>query len=258
MDDKLRQLQLCELEILDEFVRLCEKHGLRYYLAGGTLLGAVRHHGFIPWDDDVDVAMPVEDFLRVQEMEGELPERLRFHSERTDPEYPVVFIRLCDTQHPLAAGTEKHPKGAYIDIFPLMPSKPLNRKTGLCFSVINVINYVIQVKLKWLPFIPYKEPVARAGFFVLRLFPWRWLKRLRKWLIDWLYAPEGERTICSPGGAYKADKEFFPAQWFAGTVPVNFEGRDYAAPAGWDECLSRNYGDYMVLPPEEDRVPRHR
>lgn len=243
--------------VLQIFKAICEQQGLAYYLVGGTLIGAARHQGFIPWDDDIDVAMPWKDFLRIQELGALLPDGIEFHSERTDPKYPVIFIRLCDTTCPLKTKNEEKPKGAYIDIFPLMPSKPLNRKTKFFFSVINVINYVIQVKLKWLPFIPYKQPVARLGFFVLRKFPCKWLKALRKWLIGRLYDPDGTSTICSVGGAYKADKEFYPAQWFEAVSTVTFEGDTFAAPVGWDAYLSRNYGNYMELPPEEERIPRH-
>lgn len=243
--------------VLRVFKSICEQQGLTCFLIGGSLIGAVRHHGFIPWDDDIDVSMPLEDFLRVQELESLLPEGIEFHSERTDPDYPVLFIRLCDTAHPLKTKNEKKPKGAYIDIFPLMRSKPLNGKTKLFFSVINVINYVLQVKLKWLPFIPYKQPVARVGFFVLRCFSCKWLRGLRKWLIVQLYDPDSRDTICSPAGAYKAGKEFYPAQWFAETTPVMFEGESFPAPIGWDAYLRRNYGDYMELPPEEERIPRH-
>lgn len=243
--------------VLRVFKSLCEERGLTYYLMGGSLIGAVRHQGFIPWDDDIDVSMPLEDFLRVQELEELLPEGIEFHSERTDPEYPVIFIRLCDITCPLETKNERKPKGAYIDIFPLMHSKPLNRGTGLAFSVVNVINYVLQVKLRWLPFVPYKQRVARIGFSALRVLPCRWLRALRKWLIARLYDRDGQTTICSPGGAYKADKEFFPARWFMTWETVTFEGETFPAPVGWDSYLRRNYGDYMELPPEEERIPRH-
>lgn len=243
--------------VLRVFKAICEEQGFTYYLMGGTLIGAVRHQGFIPWDDDIDVSMPLEGFLKLQELEDLLPEGIEFHSERTDPQYPVIFIRLCDTTCPLKTKNVEKPKGAYIDIFPLMPSKPLGRKTKFFFSVINVINYVLQVKLKWLPFVPYKQRVARMGFFVLRGFPCKWLKGLRKWLIARLYDPDSREVICSPGGAYKADKEFSPAQWFKGTASVSFEGETFPAPVGWDAYLRRNYGNYMELPPEEERIPRH-
>ena len=244
-------------QVLRVFKSLCEEQGLTYYLMGGSLIGAVRHQGFIPWDDDIDVSMPLEDFLKVQELEELLPEGIVFHSERTDPGYPVIFVRLCDTAHPLKTKNKEKPKGAYIDIFPLMPSRPLNGRTKFFFSVINVINYVLQVKLKWLPFIPYKQRIARIGFSVLRTLPCKWLRALRRWLIVQLYDRDGQTTICSPGGAYKADKEFYPARWFETSETVSFEGENFSAPGGWDAYLRRNYDDYMELPTEEERIPRH-
>ena len=86
MDDKLRQLQLSELEILKEFVRICEKHHLKYVLTGGTLLGAVRHGGFIPWDDDIDVAMLRADYDRFAQLcKDELGPKFFYQSPATDP-----------------------------------------------------------------------------------------------------------------------------------------------------------------------------
>ena len=88
IDSRLRKLQMAELEILKEFVRLCEAHGLQYYLVGGTLLGAVRHKGFIPWDDDIDVAMPRGDYDRFAQIAPkELDPRYFYQCPDTDPHY---------------------------------------------------------------------------------------------------------------------------------------------------------------------------
>lgn len=245
-------------ELLRTFKELCEAHRLQYYLAGGTLLGAVRHQGFIPWDDDIDVSMPLDDYLKFLALSDKLPEHVEAQSAENDPRYPFVFLKLCDTSHPFHTGCPNEPKGVYIDVFPLIPSKKLSRETRLRFEVINVISYVLQVKLDWTAFIPYKLPQARFGFWLLDHFSPERLKRLRRKQIARIYDPNSRETLCSPGGAYKADKEFFPAEWYTETVELTFEGEHFSAPIDWQAYLSRNYGDYMELPPPEERRSRHK
>ncbi len=246
------------LELLCLFRDICERHGLKYFIMGGTLLGAVRHRGFIPWDDDVDVAMPAGDLERFAGFAGELPEYIRIQSEPSDPKYPFVFIKLCDTRFPFSTGCPNSPLGVYIDIFPLIPAKALNRRTKLLFSMINVSNYVLQVKLDWSDFIPYKKLTARAGFRLMSLLSVKRLRKLRRLLIMGIYSSTDSGVLCSPGGAYKADKEFFPAEWFEKTEKLSFEGETLDAPKNWDSYLSRNYGEYMKLPPEEERRSSHK
>ena len=119
----LRALQLVELEILREFVRLCEANGLRYYLAYGTLLGAVRHKGFIPWDDDIDVTMPREDYERFAAICGAgLPGGLRWQSYATEGHYPVWFGKLIREDTVLRQALSDHldiSQSVFIDVFPL-------------------------------------------------------------------------------------------------------------------------------------------
>ncbi len=246
------------LQMLRVFSEICENHHLCYYLAGGSLLGAVRHRGFIPWDDDIDVSMPLGDFLRFQTLAAELPENVVIQSGSSDPRYPFVFMKLCNTAYPFPTENHTGPWGVYIDIFPLIPAKRLCLSTRFCFSTIHVIDYVLQVKVGWTAFIPYKSSVARLGFRMLNCQNVGSLKRLRERLIGYIYDPDSKETLCSPGGAYKADKEFFPAAWYAATVAAAFEGENFRAPIGWQAYLSRNYGNYMELPPEEERCSRHK
>ena len=122
--DYLRRLQLTEKEILDEIVRICEANQLSYYLIGGTLLGAVRHKGFIPWDDDLDIVMPRTDYDQFCKLciNGALREEYYLHSIETDPEYWLIFAKVRKNN---TLFNEKNiacieaPKGIYVDIFPL-------------------------------------------------------------------------------------------------------------------------------------------
>lgn len=244
--------------LLRTFSEICEENGLRYFVVGGTLIGAVRHRGFIPLDDDIDVSMPLDDFRKFTELARELPGSFALQSEETDPRYPFVFAKLCDTRYAYDTGYDNHPMGVYIDIFPLIPARALSRRTKLIFDMISVSDYVLQVKLGWTEFVPYKKPLARAGFRMMNCLSATRLRRLRRRLIAGIYDEKSRSTLCSPGGAYSAEKEFFPAEWFAGAAKVGFEGVQFDAPQGWDEYLRRNYGNYMELPPVAERRSSHK
>ena len=250
------QSQMYDLMLI--FKELCEKNQLEYFIMGGTLLGAVRHKGFIPWDDDADVSMPIDDFIKFKELADKLPDHIEIQSEENDPRYPFVFVKLCNTSFAFDTGFPNQPRGVYIDVFPLIPSKELNSVTKLRYEIINVINYVLQVKLEWVEFVPYKKRLARIGYCMLNHLSAERLKKLRRKQIGRIYDKKSRNFICSPGGAYKADKEFYPAEWFTGKKEVFFEGERFAAPIGWDEYLSRNYGRYMELPPLEERKTAHK
>ena len=130
-----REMQTAELKILDSFLDICEKHRLRYYLNAGTLLGAVRHQGFIPWDDDIDVCMPRPDYERFLETAAkELAGRLRLHwyGNQEKDEHLQYSCQIQDTGLPLVQKIAQQDKETYawIDVFPLdgMPANPVKRK----------------------------------------------------------------------------------------------------------------------------------
>ena len=242
-----RRLQLAELSVLDDFTRLCARHRLRYYLAYGTLLGAVRHGGFIPWDDDVDVAMPREDYRRLAALvPSELGDRLMLQSHETDADFPYVFSKLV-----IRASTVRQAKDDDISF---------QRKIGIdVFALDGVPNS----KLARV----FRAALLRLLYVRLRARRrWHGRKRLLGWLLWFvpvrllssIYAATARiwttsRTtiwICPP---YRG-RDTFPGEWFAGGALVDFEGRQLMAPLRWSEYLARVYGDYMKLPPVEARV----
>lgn len=257
MESKLRQLQLCELEILDEFVRICEKHGLRYYLVGGTLLGAVRHQGFIPWDDDIDVAMPREDYDRLAELcPEELNPQYFYQCPETDPHYFLTYAKIRKN------GTEvyeerfkdaKFHKGVFIDIFPLDFCPAPGPVCHLLFNVLAVMNYRGQVD-SGERYEPYEEISGKIGYAALRVFSPKALVRARKKVLSVSERLGKQKYVAIYPGAYGYRKEVFPYEWYQNRVRLPFEGRRFWSPAAYERILRRSYGEaFLSLPPEETR-----
>lgn len=255
--NKLRQLQLCELEILNEFVRICEKYGLRYYLVGGTLLGAVRHQGFIPWDDDIDVAMLRTDYERFADIcRYELGEKYFYQNVKTDPYYFLTYAKLRKNNTEFYEErfcNAKFHKGIFIDIIPLDVCPRPGILCHFLFNILAVTNYCGQVD-SGEKYCPYRELSGKIGYAVLRLFNKQQIVKLRKRICS-LSAFLGDGSfLASYSGAYGYQKEVFPEKWFGVGSPVIFEGKEYCAPLNVHAQLSQIYeAEYMLIPPEKER-----
>lgn len=257
--DTLRRLQQTQLEILNEIVRICDRHGLRYYLAEGTLLGAVRHQGFIPWDDDLDIAMPREDYDRFWQIcAEELSPAYYVHTRHTDDTYWLMFGKVRKAGTVLNEYTIRHiaaPKGIYVDVFPLDDAKAergwLRRlRTTLIHKVYALIAYKRGLDL------PLRGAV-RAALWLTRPVPIRWLSAVAE---RWMRAENGKgyAYYVNYGSLYDTVAQTIPKSRYEPAVKLKFEGRDYAAPRDSDYILRRLYGDYEQLPPPEQRLLRHK
>ena len=255
MSDYLRECQLVQLKILHAVDEICRRHGLRYFLHGGTLLGAMRHNGFIPWDDDLDVGMPIADFRKfVRIARKELPAGLALQEAGDAPHISIPFLKIRDTgtfycevgQHMLASD----PSGIYIDVFPFekMPKAPL--------SVQHVLMRMISspwMRQRWL--------LAKASDHVL-LSPLFSLAAIACWAAHGI-----GRLVFSairmvlPCEDYflileKGDPCPFKIAWFEPFSKHVFEDAEFSIPADADACLRASYGDWHKVPPPEER-PSH-
>lgn len=259
MEEILNEKQLCEikntqLNILKEFAEVCNKNDLKYYLAYGTLLGAVRHQGYIPWDDDVDVVMPREDYEKFLQLpKEELSKELFVQTIDTDKEYLNYYAKIRNSNTTFiesSASDLNINHGIFIDIFPLdyvsenitaikkmkLKKKIIDRRISSCYKfdlkpsirggilnkVINCIFHDINKVIK------YRE------------------KMIKKF--------SSGRYVFVYGEGY--DK-IVPSEWYGNGTDIMFEGIMFKAPSKYRKLLEAQYGDYMKLPPVEERIPHH-
>ena len=249
----LRQCQLVELEILDEFVKLCEKYQLRYFLNAGTLLGAVRHGGFIPWDDDVDVAMPMEDFKKfIRLTKNDIPDHLYLQIPGKEPGVIEGFGKLMDRRSFFCqAETDvRVPCGIYIDIFPFIRVPALPKKLEAFLTYWSYQSWMASQLHKNLPhrFVvglllsAVKSLVWRTIFHSIRFVYFL----LRPFYPEHMHDPF---TACPVAAGVVS----VPEDKLLPTKKMMFEGKLYNVPNDPDAYLTQHYGDWRTLPPPEKR-----
>lgn len=259
MDDQiLRQLQLTMLDTLKAFDAFCRKHSIRYSLYAGSLLGAVRHKGFIPWDDDLDVCMSRAEYDRfITLWEQEHPEGYILQNKENTPAYWQSFskIRKDHTtflQEEREAG--KFHTGVFLDIFPLdrIPNGNFSRKVYQW--------HCMKYQLLTRQFAPPKAgTVTRLGAAViLACTPKFYREKARQNALNKItrYNDRTDLEIAAIETMASLRKPFAP-DMLDSYVDLPFEDGTFMCFAGWDDHLRRKFGDYMQLPPEEERAWRH-
>ncbi|WP_294373421.1 phosphorylcholine transferase LicD [uncultured Clostridium sp.] len=257
-DLNLRDAQLLMVDILKEVHKICERHGLKYFLDGGTLIGAVRHKGFIPWDDDVDIGMPRKDYEKFIDIaKKELPDYLFLQTFETD-EYYDIYQVPCKVRYNgtllieknIAENNKMH-NGLFIDVFPYdsLPKKRWVYKLQRTLSY-NVLKSFIRIREKPEK-LSAKNRITFTFYRIVRaIFPYKRRKKFFDFLVSWNdvnspYMGYGLDTVWSEY-IYKKE-DYFELQ------KLEFEGNYFYAPKNYDAILTQLYGDYMTLPKEEDR-----
>lgn len=254
-NEQLAALKSKELELFKAFISVCSQLNLPYFIVGGTLLGAVRHKGFIPWDDDIDIAMLREDYeVFLSKAQQYLPEEFFLQTIDTDPEYLANFAKLRHSGTTFLESSVKHCKinhGIYIDIFPL-DNYPDSAVARALFQLRNSL-YRYRIIAAFHDDAPSAVKRIICAFLKV-LFP-----SVRKVLCkrDRLLKSCSHGTcIASHCGAW-GKKEIVPAQWYQETTTVEFEGLQVSAPKDYHAFLTHYYGDYMKLPPVEKQKSHH-
>ena len=248
-DTQLRKLQLIELKILLELKRICEKHEIDYFLMGGTLLGAVRHKGFIPWDDDIDVGMLRSEYNKFLDIcRNELSEEFFLQTYDTDCKYGHTFakIRLNGTEFPDSAyNNELSHSGIYIDIFPF--DRISDNRYIRKFHVFNLIELTAACRVKF----GYNYDYSKLNQILLwQLFCTLSKDRLMK-LTDYMFRLFNNKK---PKYYVNGSLRCYPSEIFDEYVELEFEGIRFPAPSGYERYLECAYGDYMCLPPPNKRI----
>jgi len=257
MNDLIQKLHEKQYEILEELKRVCDANGLVYFLTCGTLLGAVRHKGFIPWDDDIDVLMPIQDCQKLESLfvkGGCFRDRFFLQTPGTDPgcKMPFFRLRMHGTTFILKGHVHKDiHHGISIDIYPLynVPDSRFMRK----IQAFHAAAYAL-LELG----VPPKNQGA-ATKIVANVLLLLFRGRLRTWYKNRCHRLmaryEGIKTACKSywGGNLAIWRQTYPAGVFDHPVPLQFEQDFFSVPCGYDDFLKRKYGDYMKLPPPEKR-----
>ena len=258
--ETLRKLQLKELDTLVYFKEFCDKNNLLFYLCGGCCIGSLRTGGFIPWDDDIDILMPRDDYEKLCKL-WDNDKHERFKLLRTDEKIFTgnIFTTIVDTETTCVKANQAHldiPFGIMMDIFPIdgCPKgkfkRTMQKLNAMIYSLflaqIVPENHggIMALGSKFLLSI-VKSPKAREK-------KWRNAeRRMSKYKIsDCEYITE----LCE--GVHSMQPEY-PKEWFASAVYREFEGLQMPIPVGYDPYLKKAFGDYMKLPPEDKQKPHH-
>lgn len=263
----IRETQLRAYEILRFIANICTEKGWRFYLAWGTLIGAIRHDGFIPWDDDVDVFMPRSDYVQfLRYFENNNQSRFKLYSINNRNDYYFSLARVVDT-NTLVKGERKDIKtqcdcGIFVDIYPLDFYGNSKKKAIQFFEGQQRLEWLKQLSLQDVFCVPRSAKalaIIKAPFYLYartcgyKFFYNAMEKRANKAV--------GEQAnyccSCYGTGGMSAQMLTFPAEWFEKAIPHKFEDDCFPVPVGFDMLLHQVYGDYMKLPNEKERKGHH-
>ena len=268
-NDKIKEVLL---RVFEQFRRICDEEGLRYFAIGGTCIGAVRHQGFIPWDDDIDVAMPISDLVRFVEVATQkLDKRYEIYTPFDHKHFFRPFIKLIDSEttfiEKLNVSYPDTYKGIGIDIMPMygMPcEREKQKEMAIHNNTLIRINTRIRLSLQmFLSLVPgVKSIVSWTICSPMRLvtdYNWAIRKSLR--LYSNISFDNSDKVLFAwrkyNTNESKPYKSVFDFKDFSDSLEVDFENSKMRIPVGYDNYLRHDLGDYMKLPPESKRVSNH-
>ena len=258
-DNELKKLQKTELELLGEFDRICRKYDIEYFISAGTLIGAVRHKGFIPWDDDVDILMTRKNYNKFIKYQKKELNTKKFYLDcsETNKDNTTLYAKLKrkNTYYiDIYSGEDRKNQKIWMDIFPLdnISDNPIIQK--IHFFRVYVLKLLTMYKYNYIKDNDKKALLYMIKFTSIFFNKKRLYKKVKK--LTQKYNNKKTNYYASYAGVYLG-REVYPKSFFEKTTELYFENKKYMAPANYDAYLTQVYGDYMTIPPEEDRVGHH-
>ena len=257
---ELRELQLMQLEVMKLIHNVCVKNDIKYYIIAGTLLGAVRHGGFIPWDDDIDIAMMREDYEKFKLIFHKEFDQSKFFLQYydTDKCFQPALMRFCIKDTIMDIPSEyhlHHCKNSYLDIFPLDNAPAAKELQDQHSKEISKIDNII----RWHYYHIYEKDnlanifIKKVVSMFLRLLPLESIKKKRLKVMQ-MYNNNETGFVCSTVSHYKYSKQVMSKEVYGEPKLMKFETTELYAPAKYIDYLEHLYGkNYMKLPPVEKR-----
>lgn len=259
--ETLRKVQLVQLEIAKEIKRICDDNDIRYFLTAGSLLGAVRHKGFIPWDDDLDMGMLLDDYNKFCEVAPKcMDSKYVLQTMETDESYPLTLakVRKVGTVYVENKANQSDKPGIYVDIIPYknVPDS-FEEAEAIAKKAIN-IQRVLLMKCGNRPWMEDTKIIwkKRIGYMLYQLIA---LFVSKDTLVERYHRLfEGfENTNTVAGDMAYSGNKYIDKKWLEEVIPMQFEDTEFSVCTAYKEYLETIYGDYMQLPPEDERENRH-
>ena len=231
------------MEQLHDVAAICQRHGIEYNLMCGTLLGAVRHKGFIPWDDDVDLLMTRENFEKFR----------RVYPQECDKRFELTYL---DTWTPRVMNRDPEKAAAFTDFFILDPVPEAGWKRRLWFLRLHMLQGMMKKNVDYSRF-SWKNRILLFGTHVMGL-PFTTAQKARWYEKCSRSVKNGGQDLCMSNGAFELMTHIWHPEQFEKKISVPFEDMECLIPEKWDEVLTILFGpDYMTPPPEAERVAKH-
>lgn len=254
----IKEVRELQLQILDKIHEFCESHNLRYSISGGTLIGAVRHGGFIPWDDDIDILMPRPDYEKLLSLFPNTYDNLYVDDHSVNPDYISAFAKIIDRRTFAIGPNIIDDRGIFIDIFPV-DGMPDQEDEKLRNNIVSKMENMRRVG-KYYKYTsdPVKKIIYFTKYCIKRIiYPSlnSSFNQLNAIISKYPFGTSKYAGVLISQYGYFRERQL--TEVFLKYRDIKFEDRIYRCVEDYNSYLTTLYGDYMQLPPESERVPKH-